>query len=111
MSRLPLLVLVASLAVPSLGFSENPEFVCTSGKSVRKVQIISEKPDAKVPCAVQYLKETEAPGQTTTLWKAQNDANYCWEKAKAFLEKLGNAGWKCAEAGAEAPAAAPAPAQ
>jgi|GEM_PF-1455387 len=50
---------------------------------------------AKVPCDVNYYKDSEAPDQVTTLWSAQNLEGYCEQKASEFVSKLQSWGWSC----------------
>jgi hypothetical protein len=102
---------IALLAIPLS--SQAQSWTCKNGNNVREIIIQSESPSSPVPCSVIYKKTTEgAPDQT--LWTAENDAGYCEEKAKAFVEKQTGWGWACEEAmsGAStepAPASAPAP--
>jgi hypothetical protein len=90
-------VVIALLAIP---FSSNAQsWTCKQASNVREIHIQSESPASPVPCSVVYKKVTEGvPDQT--LWTAENDAAYCEEKAKAFVEKQTSWGWTCEEAAA-----------
>lgn len=74
-------------------------YVCTMGGLVRRVEIVYE-PGRAVPCEVQYIKETESPGQRDVLWSAQNEAGYCEARTREFMVQLESAGWACVEASA-----------
>jgi len=41
------------------------------------------------------MKDTEVPGQVQTLWTAENEENYCKDKAADFVDKLKSWGWSC----------------
>ena len=69
--------------------------VCTSGGNTRKVELISESAETKVPCKVHYKKETEQPGHDQVVYSANNDVEYCHAKAAAFVDKLTGMGWTC----------------
>ena len=49
-----------------------------------------------VPCSVVYKKLTEGV-EDQVLWTAENDAGYCEDKAKAFVDKQIGWGWTCVE--------------
>jgi len=87
-------VAIALLAIP---FSSQAEsWSCKKGNGVREIHIQSESPSSPVPCSVVYKKLTEGAADQT-LWSATNDAGYCEEKAKAFVEKQVSWGWTCVE--------------
>ena len=68
---------------------------CRHGNDVRELHI--ETPGSSpVPCEVVYKKLTEG-AEDQVLWNAQNDGNYCEEKARGFIDKLGSWGWTCVE--------------
>jgi hypothetical protein len=98
-------VAVALLVIP---FSSQAEsWTCKQGNNVREIHIQSESPSSPVPCSVVYKKVTEG-AEDQTLWTAENDAGYCEEKAKAFVEKQVSWGWTCEEtAGGESAATKP----
>ena len=74
----------------------NVKFKCTNGTLVRHVEVVYPTPGATVPCSVEYTKDTEQPGEEpVTLWSAEQETNYCLEKAEGFVEKLGELGWTC----------------
>ncbi|TVZ39608.1 hypothetical protein P886_4013 [Alteromonadaceae bacterium 2753L.S.0a.02] len=70
-------------------------YTCALNGLVRRVEIAYDDATLKVPCAVNYYKDSEAPNEMSTLWSAQNMAGYCEEKANQFVEKLQSWGWSC----------------
>lgn len=106
MNKTNLVSLTAALALLAIPYSSQAaSWSCKNGNNVREIHVQSETPSSPVPCSVIYKKVTEgAPDQT--LWTAANDAGYCEEKAKAFVDKQVSWGWTCVEsvAGAMAPA-------
>jgi len=87
------LVLAALLMTPLAAAAES--WSCRHDNDVREVHVQSS--DAgPLPCEVVYKKLTEGV-EDQVLWNAQNDANYCEEKAAAFVAKLEGWGWTCVE--------------
>ena len=73
---------------------------CRHDNDVREVHIVLAGSEP-VPCDVVYKKLTEG-AEDQVLWSAQNDPNYCAEKAAAFVGKLESWGWTCVETIADA---------
>lgn len=70
------------------------ETVCKNGSMVRRVKVGSD--EGQGSCKVSYVKETEEPSAgEKVLWNAQQQSNYCQEKAQGFVEKLKGLGWAC----------------
>lgn len=69
--------------------------ICTNGPQERVISVVYLQSGEKVPCEVRYQKD----GTTETLWSANNEAGYCEEKARAFVEKQRGWGWTCAAEG------------
>lgn len=65
---------------------------CTHNNLIRTVSIVSEEGTTR--CEVNYTKETEGIA-VQTLWSAENQADYCQEKAEGFVAKLTSWGWDC----------------
>ena len=84
---------ISTAAIAQTGYQ------CSSGDLVRRVEIVYAG-DGAVPCEVQYVKETEAPGQRETLWDAQNESGYCEARAAELVESLQALGWSCDQVGA-----------
>jgi len=83
------LLLVLPLSVSAESWS------CRHDNDVREVHIVQET-DAAVPCSVVYKKLTEGV-EDQVLWTANNDANYCLEKAQGLVDKQTGWGWTCVE--------------
>ncbi len=84
---------IALLAMP-FGLQAD-SWSCRHNNDVREIHIVRATSEA-VPCSVVYKKLTEGV-EDQTLWTAENDANYCEDKAKAFVEKQVGWGWTCVE--------------
>jgi hypothetical protein len=98
MTKPSLFSLTAALALLAIPFgSQAASWSCKHGSNVREIHIQTESPSSPVPCSVVYKKVTEGAADQT-LWNATNDAAYCAEKAKAFVEKQVSLGWTCEEA-------------
>ena len=92
-----LFIRTAAIALLAIPFSSHAEsWSCTKDTSVREIHIQTESPSSPVPCSVVYKKITEGAADQI-LWSAENDAAYCEEKAKAFVEKQTFWGWTCVE--------------
>ena len=109
MKKTHLIIHTAAIALFVIPFGAQAQsWTCTNGNNVREIHIQTESPGSPVPCSVVYKKETEGAAEQT-LWNATNDAAYCEEKAKAFVEKQVSWGWACEEkASGESAAAKPA---
>ena len=93
-----LLAIFLATLLPSLSFAQAPpNYNCTLQDLQRRVEIFHET-GVTVPCEVHYFKDTEAPGESQVLWRAQNEAGYCESKAENFIGKLRNMGWTCVQA-------------
>lgn len=77
------------------------KYRCEAGDQVRRIEVDSEVPGQRLPCAVYYYKDTESPGKVSTLWTAQNREGYCEEQASMLAEKLNELGWSCTEESGE----------
>jgi hypothetical protein len=77
--------------------STSSKSICVLQGLVRRVEVVYEIPGENLPCAVNYYKDSEAPGEVNTLWSAQNIDGYCEEKAGNFVGKLESWGWICNE--------------
>lgn len=85
-----------SITLLSIPFSAQADsWSCRHDNNVREIHI--ERPSGEaVPCNVLYKKLTEG-AEDQILWNAENNADYCEEKAKAFVEKQISWGWTCVE--------------
>jgi len=106
MKKSILIIQTAAIALLAIPFSAQAQsWTCKLDNNVREIHIQSDNPGSPVPCSVVYKKTSEGAADQT-LWNATNNAAYCEEKAKAFVEKQVSWGWACQEA---AGAASPAP--
>jgi hypothetical protein len=85
------------------------EFQCQRGEQVRRVEVQFADDADRLPCEVVYWRDTEAPGQSETLWNAQNQLDYCRDKAREMVERLESGGWACDAMSTDAAAAAASP--
>ena len=89
-----LFVVLALFALPLHG---NPTFCEHPNAPTRTIEIVYSNPGQAVPCEVLYARGDETDAQS--LWRAQNQAGYCEEKAREFVNKLQNElGWTCRDA-------------
>lgn len=94
-----LLPIFLATLLPSLSLAQAPNnFQCTLGDLQRRVEILYET-GVTVPCEVHYFKDSEAPGKSQVLWRAQNEAGYCERMTENFIGKLRNLGWSCEQGG------------
>ena len=66
--------------------------VCTQGNLIRTVAVVYTNAPDKLPCEVQYTKNT---GDTNTIYSATSTAGFCEAKAQELSEKLESSGWNC----------------
>jgi hypothetical protein len=83
----------AIVALPASAYADS--WSCSHDDNVREVHVVRTT-SASVPCDVVYKKQTEGV-EDQVLWHADNEENYCDEKARAFIAKLESWGWVCAE--------------
>ena len=97
MNKSSIFSLTVALAVFTIPFgAQAATWTCKNGNNVREILVQAESPSSPVPCSVVYKKTTEGAADQT-LWTAANDAAYCEEKAKAFVDKQVSWGWTCVE--------------
>ena len=85
-----------SLAFIAIPFSATADsWSCRHDNDVREIHIVRDGADL-VPCSVVYKKLTEG-FEDQVLWTADNDPNYCDDKARAFVDKQVGWGWTCVE--------------
>lgn len=93
--RFTTFLLVPVALLPTLVIAaDHGETQCTYHSLVRRVAILSE-PGVSVPCEVHYFKESEAPGESHVLWRADSEEGYCEERAAELIAKLEGWGWQC----------------
>lgn len=94
MGRISVLLIAASVASLTVWGQDQSNFRCVNGDQVRRIEV-AYPAGAPVPCEVRYHKDTEAPGQHETPWRADNEAGYCEGRAQALAGRLGGFGWQC----------------
>lgn len=95
----PLLAMLGFVAVSSvIEDTWGEEFRCRRDDQVRRVELRLADDADQLPCEVVYWLDTEAPGQPQTLWNAQNQLDYCRDKARVMVERLKSSGWACDDA-------------
>lgn len=82
------------------------EYQCLYGDLVRGIEVRAPL-GTGVPCEVVYVKETEEPGATQVLWRAENQAAYCTRRAEELADDLRARGWRCTELGTALPTLRP----
>lgn len=71
--------------------SGNLVSTCENGEHVRIISVVYDNPETDTVCEVTYEKSTGIQ----TLWSANNERDYCLDKAIAFVEKQEGWGWTC----------------
>ena len=71
--------------------SGNLVSTCENGEHVRVIRVVYDNPETDTVCEVTYEKSTGVQ----TLWSANNERDYCLDKAIAFVEKQEGWGWTC----------------
>jgi len=85
------------VAMGLIGAAAASDYRCVRGdQAVRRVVVAVEDPVQNAPCEVVYWKDTEQPGVSSVLWRAQTDAAYCARKAEELVANLEGGGWSCA---------------
>ncbi len=93
-------LVVASVPVAVAQDSGITQYICRSNQLERRVEL-DYLSNSDLPCEVNYYKDNEAPGEKTTLWRAQNQVGYCEAKTAEFITKLESLGWVCGENSAD----------
>lgn len=69
-------------------------WTCQKAERTRQVVVFYPEAPARLPCKVFYAKPDENV-MPHALWEANNEQNYCENKAAEFVEKLSSLGWHC----------------
>jgi len=86
-----ILTLIASLFFAHSA-SADQIYTCAQADQERIITVVTDTLDAL--CQLKYTKD----GNTQTMWHAENDANFCAEKAVAFVAQQESWGWDCSDA-------------
>lgn len=81
----------AASAGDAAGDSGNLVSTCTNGDQTRVISVIYDNDETDAVCEVTYEKSSGVQ----TLWSANNDRDYCKEKAAEFVQKQEGWGWAC----------------
>jgi len=71
--------------------SGNLVSTCTNGGQTRIISVIYDNDETDAVCEVTYEKSTGVQ----TLWSANNERDYCKERAAEFVQKQEDWGWTC----------------
>ena len=71
--------------------SGNLVSTCVHDDQTRIISVVYDSTADGNVCEVTYEKSSGVQ----TLWSAQNERDYCLDKAKAFIEKQEGWGWSC----------------
>ena len=71
--------------------SVNLVSTCKKDDYVRVISVVYDNPETDTVCEVTYEKSSGVQ----TLWSANNERDYCLDKAIAFVEKQEGWGWTC----------------
>ena len=96
--RRPALILIALslLAAPVLAApAHGEEYHCRRNDLVRRVEVQFADDADRLPCQVVYWRDTERPGERRVPWNADNELEFCTDKAREMVERLQSAGWAC----------------
>lgn len=72
-------------------------YECAGRNLKRYIKITSPSETELLPCFVKYSKPEEGEKEFKVLWQAQNNFEFCKEKANYLLEKLRNSQFICQE--------------
>lgn len=99
-----LLPLIAGVAAVWQSASAS-EFECRNGAQLRRVEVRSGPAVEDVACEVRYWRDATRQGSGDVLWRANQDANFCEDKAAELISRLEAGGWRCAAVDQPAPSA------
>ena len=92
----PVLAALSSIAVWILPpQAQSEEYHCRRGDLVRRIEVRFADDADRLPCQVVYWRDTERPGQPRIPWNAENQLEFCTQKARELVERLQRAGWAC----------------
>lgn len=84
----------AAPAATNAGNNRSESYSCTSNGLTRTINVVSDGAE-KLPCKVKYAKPDEGEAEPQFLWSANNDLEYCIDKAAFLADKLTGWGWSC----------------
>jgi hypothetical protein len=81
------------------------EFQCRNGDSVRRIELSGPETTQGAACEVRYWRNAKAPEPGRTLWRANQDTDFCAGKARQLVARLEAGGWTCSSSEQAASAA------
>ena len=81
------------------------EFRCWNGDLLRRIELSGPETTQGAPCEVRYWRNAKAPGAGQSLWRANQDTDFCAARARELIARLEAGGWTCSSS--EQPASAP----
>jgi len=93
--RMALAMTAIALVIGSSAWGADLKYTCTRGDTTRSVSVVSQ-PASGYSCEVQYQK-TSMGDQPEVLWHADSGNDFCMQQAQTLAQRLGEAGWTCAQ--------------
>jgi hypothetical protein len=81
------------------------EFRCWNGDLVRRIELSGPDPTQGAACEVRYWRNAKTSGPGQSLWRANQDTDFCAARARELIARLEAGGWTCSSSGQ--PASAP----
>lgn len=75
------------------------EFQCSRGDLMRRIAVSGPDGIGGVACEVRYWRDARAPGSGQSLWRANQDAEFCAARARELIARLEAGGWTCGSSG------------
>ncbi len=97
--RFVLAMTAVALVIGSSAQGADLKYTCTRGDTTRSVSVVSQ-PSSGYACEVQYQK-TSMGDDPEVLWHADSGTDFCVQQAQTLAQRLGDAGWTCAQGSGE----------
>lgn len=81
------------------------EFQCRHGDATRRIELSGPEKTEGAACEVRYWRNARAPETGRTLWRANQDTDFCAAKARQLVARLEAGGWTCSSSEQAASAA------
>lgn len=93
--RFGLAMTTALLVIGTSAQGADLKYTCARGDTTRSVAVVSQ-PASGHSCEVEYQK-TSMGDAPEVLWHADSGTDFCVQQAQSLTQRLGEAGWTCAE--------------
>jgi hypothetical protein len=104
--RTPALLALALGAAGNWHPAAAAEFQCRNGDLVRRIELSGpDTTSGAAACEVRYWRNAKAPETGRTLWRANQDTQFCAAKARQLVARLEAGGWTCSSSEQAASAA------